>query len=221
MAIVGPAVMAAQLAFVEDYHWAAKTMLEIPWHPRPSMESDRTVFVLPSGPADEYETCGLFFTHSISSARKRIWIATPYFVPDEGIITALQLAALRGVDVRILIPGLPDKPIIKSAAMSFVPQVAEAGVRVFEYGDGFMHQKVMLVDDHTSAIGTANFDNRSFRLNFEITVLTISPEFAGEVEQMLVRDFEKSSEIDDQSLVTRPWWSRLGSRIARLFSPIL
>ena len=126
MSIRGPAVLAAQVVFVEDWHWATQTMPAIPWLPHPSTEADETVFVLPSGPADEFETCGLFFTHVINSSKERIWIASPYFVPDEGIITALQLAALRGVDVRILIPGLPDKPLIKMAAMSYVDQVREA-----------------------------------------------------------------------------------------------
>lgn len=221
MSICGPAVLAAQLAFVEDWHWATETYPDVSWIPQPSSESDRTVFVLPSGPADEYETCGLFFTHAINTAKKRIWIATPYFVPDEGVITALQLASFRGVDVRILIPGLPDKPLIKLAAMSYVRQVIEAGVKVYEYGDGFLHQKVMLVDDHATAIGTANFDNRSFRLNFEITVLTIDDKFTEEVEQMLLADFADSTPIEAEQLDARRWWSVAGSQIARLFAPVL
>lgn len=221
LSIAGPAVIAAQLAFAEDWYWATETLPAISWEPCPSTDSDRMVFVLPSGPADEYETCGLFFTHAINSAKHRIWIATPYFVPDEGVITALQLAAFRGVDVRILIPGLPDKPLIKMAAMPYVRQVIEAGVKVYEYGEGFMHQKVLLVDDHASAIGTANFDNRSFRLNFEITVLTIDDDFTCEVEQMLQNDFAKSTEIDAHELAARPWWFMAASQTARLFAPIL
>ena len=217
----GPAVLSAQLTFVEDWYWATEQIPKIRWEPQPSQNSNQTVFVLPSGPADEFETCGLFFMHAINSAKERIWIATPYFVPDEGIITALQLAALRGVEVRILIPGLPDKPMIKMAAMTYVPQVTEAGVEMYEYGDGFMHQKVVLVDQGLAAVGTANFDNRSFRLNFEVTVLTIDDEFACEVEQMLVKDFSKSTRIDPADLASRPWWSKLGGKVARLFAPVL
>ncbi|QDV47621.1 Major cardiolipin synthase ClsA [Stieleria neptunia] len=221
LSISGPAVLATQLAFVEDWYWATESMPDVTWEPQPSMEHDRMVFVLPSGPADDYETCGLFFTHAINSADDRIWIATPYFVPDEGVITALQLAALRGVDVRVLIPGIPDKPWIKLAAMSYVNQVLQAGVKVYEYGDGFLHQKVVLVDEYASAIGTANFDNRSFRLNFEITVLTIDDDFTSEVEQMLLNDFAHSKEITPDDLAARRWWSVAGSQIARLFAPIL
>jgi cardiolipin synthase len=221
ISIRGPAVLAAQVVFVEDWYWATQTMPSIPWLPHPSAEADQTVFVLPSGPADEFETCGLFFTHVINSAKERIWIASPYFVPDEGIVTALQLAALRGVDVRILIPGLPDKPLIKMAAMSYVDQVREAGVKMYEYGDGFLHQKVVLIDDVTSSIGTANFDNRSFRLNFEISVLTFDEGFAKQVEEMLMRDFENSTLIDSETLASRSRLEKLGSRVARLFSPVL
>ncbi|MDV6032498.1 MAG: cardiolipin synthase [Phycisphaera sp. RhM] len=221
LSISGPAVLATQLAFVEDWYWATETMPTVSWEPQPSKDHDRMVFVLPSGPADDYETCGLFFTHAINSADDRIWIATPYFVPDEGVITALQLAAFRGVDVRVLIPGIPDKPWIKLAAMSYVNQVIQAGVKVYEYGDGFLHQKVVLVDGYASAIGTANFDNRSFRLNFEITVLTIDDEFTDEVEQMLSKDFANSREITRDALAARRWWSVAISQIARLFAPIL
>lgn len=221
MSIAGPAVLALQLAFVEDFYWATQTLPDISWHPQPSPSSDQTVFVLPSGPADEYETCGLFFMHAINSAKERIWIATPYFVPDEGIVTALQLAGLRGVDVRVLIPGLPDKPIIKSAALAYVSQVHNAGVKMYEFGEGFLHQKVMLIDDQVATIGTANFDNRSFRLNFEISALTLDKGFALEVEQMLEDDFAKSTLLDASVVANRSVLAKLGSRIARLFAPIL
>lgn len=221
MAIRGPAVMAAQVVFIEDWYWATQELPQIPWQPHASETGNKIVFVLPSGPADEFETCGLFLSHLISTARQRVWIATPYFVPDEGIVNALQLAALRGVDVRVLIPGLADKPFIKLAAMSYVEQVREAGVQMFEYQNGFLHQKVILVDDDISCVGTANLDNRSFRLNFEISVLTADADFAGQIEKMLTADFEKSIEIDSQRLAARSRLSRLGSGVARLFSPVL
>ncbi|MGI9471222.1 MAG: cardiolipin synthase [Rubripirellula sp.] len=221
LSIVGPAVIATQLAFLEDWYWATQVIPDLPWKPHPSKTADQTVFVLPSGPADEYETCGLFFTHAINSAKHRIWIASPYFVPDEAVITALQLAALRGVDVRIMIPGLADKPFIKWAAMSYVTEVRKAGIKIYEFGDGFLHQKVMLIDDVASTVGTANLDNRSFRLNFEISILTFDAGFATELETMLNHDFERSTLIDDEMMANRSYLSRLGSRVARLFSPVL
>ncbi len=217
----GPATLAAQVAFLEDWHWATGSVPQLNWNPCPARAADKTMFVLPSGPDDEYDTCGLFFTHAINSAKRRIWIASPYFVPDEGIITALQLAAMRGVDVRVIIPGLADKWLVKRAAMAYVPQVTQAGVKMYEYGRGFMHQKVMLLDDDVSVIGTANFDNRSFRLNFEITVVTIDEPFAIEVEQMLRQDIANSKMIDPAAFFKRSLFFKLSSRVARLFSPIL
>ncbi len=218
----GPAIVPAQVCFVEDWHWATGEIPQVPWEPQAAKNgADKTMFVLPSGPDDQYETCGLFFTHLINAAKKRLWIASPYFVPDEGIITALQLAAMRGVDVRIMIPGLPDKWLVKRAAMAYVPLVAEAGIRMYEYGRGFLHQKAALIDDTISLIGTANFDNRSFRLNFEISVVTIDEEFARQTEAMLQRDFDDSHWIDPEEFAQRSLWFRASSRVARLFSPIL
>ncbi|MGI9516369.1 MAG: cardiolipin synthase [Pirellulaceae bacterium] len=218
----GPATMLAQVCFVEDWHWATGKIPQIKWEPQAAKNgADKTMFVLPSGPDDEYETCALFFTHLINYAKERLWIASPYFVPDEGIIMALQLAAMRGVDVRIMIPGLPDKWLVKRAAMAYVPQVAEAGIKMYEYGRGFLHQKAALIDDDISLVGTANFDNRSFRLNFEVSVLTIDEAFAKETEAMLQKDFEDSLWIDPAEFAQRSLWLRASSRVARLFSPIL
>lgn len=219
--VEGPEVLAIQLAFVEDWFWAKREVPKLTWSPHASPDNDRIVFVLPSGPADEFETCSLFFRNAINTAMKRVWIATPYFVPDEGTIGALELAAMRGVDVRILIPGIPDKPFIKLAAMSYVGGMDRAGVRMFEYGDGFLHQKVMLVDDRATCIGTANFDNRSFRLNFEISVVTVDTDFTTEVESMLLADFAKSTLLRAETVESRSFVFKAGSRAARLFSPIL
>ncbi len=221
MRIEGPAALAAQVTFLEDWFWATGRLPQLDWTPRSAPTADKTLFVMPSGPDDENESCGLFFTHAINSAQRRLWIASPYFVPDGSIITALQLAAFRGVDVRIIIPGLPDKWLVKRAAMAYVPPVMAAGVRMFEYGRGFMHQKVVLIDDYISVIGTANLDNRSFRLNFEITVVTIDDQFATDVETMLSNDFANSNEIDAAEFASRGLFFKTSCAIARLFSPIL
>jgi cardiolipin synthase len=221
MRIEGPAVLATQLAFVEDWHWATQSVPQFEWQPHPASNSDRIVFVLPSGPADNYETCGLFFTHLLNCAKRRIWIASPYFVPDEGIVAALKLATMRGVDVRVLIPGLADKWFIKLAAMSYVPRVTQAGVKMYEYAPGFLHQKAIVIDDDISVIGTANFDNRSFRLNFEISVVTIDEAFAREVQSMFEDDFSTSHLMCAEELANRKLTARIGAQVARLFSPIL
>jgi len=219
--IEGPAAICVQLSFVEDWYWATKKILELDWSPRLSEHADRRVLVLPTGPADRLESCGLFFVHAINAAQRRIWIASPYFVPDSSVVHALQLAALRGVDVRILIPERPDHLLVWLAAFSFLRETVEAGVKVAKYLPGFLHQKVLLVDDDVAAIGTANLDNRSFRLNFELTAVVADGSFAREVEAMLVADFEQSRLEGPGTLEEKPWWFRLAARVARLFAPIL
>jgi cardiolipin synthase A/B len=182
---------------------------------------DMHCLVVPSGPADKQETCSLFFVEAISAARKRIWITTPYLVPDEAVFSALRLAALRGVDVRILIPSRRDHIVVFEASRLYAHDSIRAGVRVFRYRPGFLHQKVVLIDDEAAAVGSANLDNRSFRLNFEIMVLTIDRGFAAEVEAMLLRDFAESYEIDRSEYRKSPAWRRMAMHVARLFAPIL
>ncbi len=219
--IEGPAVMAVQLSFVEDWHWAADTVPEVSWEPQPVDTGDIDVLVVPSGPADALETAGLMFVHAINSATDRIWIASPYFVPDESVIGALQLAGLRGVDVRILIPDKPDHLLVYLAAFSFFDEASRTGVKIYRYTEGFMHGKSALVDDAVAAIGTANFDNRSFRLNFEITAFFSDSAFAAQVERMFEDDFARSREMVAADYEDRPFWFKLAVRLARLASPVL
>lgn len=216
----GPAAQAAQIVFLEDWHWATDSVPKLKWDFEPA-PANKPMFILPSGPADEYETCGLFFTHAINSAEKRVWITSPYFVPDDRIITAMQLAAMRNVDVRLIIPDQNDNWLVKWAASTYLPQVIRAGVKVYEYETGFMHQKVMLLDDNVAVVGTANLDNRSFRLNFEMTAMTIDIAFAGELEEMLIGDFGNSRLIDRNSIPDQNLVERIRGRVARLLSPIL
>ena len=216
----GPAVLGVQASFLQDWFWATEDEIEMDWEPDPSDE-DRTALVLASGPADELETCQLLFTHAIESAETRIWIATPYFVPDKGVLSALQLAALRGVDVRILMPRTSDSVLFKFAPYAYLQDVEAAGVTILLYEEGFMHQKAFVVDDDFAAVGTANFDNRSFRLNFEMTVLFCDEGFAGEVARMLERDFEKSTQITRADLEDKPWWFESAVQATRLLAPVL
>ena len=127
--------------------------------------------LIASGPADAVETCGLMFTQVIHMARERLWIASPYFVPDVQILGALKLAVLRGVDVRILIPEKSDHRTVHLASFSYYDRTLPLGIKLYRYTAGFLHQKVFLVDRNCAAVGTANLDNRSFRLNFELTLL--------------------------------------------------
>ncbi len=216
----GPAAGAVQLAFLEDWNWVAGEIPDLHWRAEAVEPRDLPVLVVPSGPADELDTCSLFFTHLINCAQRRLWISSPYFVPDEPVVAALQLAVMRGVDVRILLPGRPDHRSVYLAGISFVEDLRGSGVRLFRFQKGFLHQKVMLCDD-AAIVGTANLDNRSFRLNFEISVLVADAQFAGDLAGMLALDFENSREIDAAALARMTLLTRVASRAARLFAPVL
>jgi cardiolipin synthase len=217
----GPAVLSAELAFATDWLWATRRNLTLDWNVNTGAADDCRVLIFPSDPASEYEEAGLMFHQIISSAQQRIWIASPYFVPDNAIISALQLAALRGVDVRILIPDEPDGVVVGLANWAFTRLLLPMGVRVFRYQGGFMHQKVLLMDEQLSGIGTANFDNRSFRLNFEITMLVQDAKFATQVETMLERDLGSCRQVSQEEMDNKPAWFDFAMSAARLLAPVL
>lgn len=220
LTIEGPAVQGIQLIFQEDWYWAAQETLALAWVPTQSAGGDQSALVIPAGPADELETCNLFFVHVIHMARQRLWITSPYFVPDLGVLNALQLAALRGVDVRIMLPEKPDHLLVYLSSFAYLPAMERAGVKIFRYQPGFLHQKALLVDDDLAAIGTANLDNRSFRLNFELLVLLADRGFADQVRDMLERDFTHCRPARGRDYEKRPAAFRLAVQIARLMSPV-
>jgi cardiolipin synthase len=221
MKLEGPAVFALQLSFIEDWHWATGEILDFDWQAAPAAGGGVPVLVLPSGPADRFETASLMVQHALAAARRRIWIASPYFVPDEGVQAALKLAALRGVDVRVLIPQQPDTPLLYFAAYAFVGPLLEAGVRIYRYEGGFLHCKTILVDDDLAAVGTVNLDNRSFRLNFEITAWVVDAAFVQRMAAKYEHDFAGSRTMRTQDVGAQPWWFRLASRAAYLLAPVL
>lgn len=219
--VVGPAVQGVQLSFIEDWYWACRKVPNLNWTPEHIESRNRVALVLPSGPADALDTCSLFFVHSINSAKSRLWITSPYFVPDDAVMSALKLAAMRGVDVRIMLPEKPDHKLVYLATFSYINETTKAGIKMYRYKEGFLHQKVMLIDDDIATVGTANFDNRSFRLNFELTLLFADKDFAGKVEQMLLDDFNRCRQISSADIEKRSLPFKVAARVARLLSPIL
>ncbi len=221
VALRGPAVLGIQLAFLEDWYWACEEVPKLNWEPLAAATPGSAVLITPSGPADPIETGVLHFVQLINNARQRLWIVSPYFVPDSALLTALQLAALRGVEVRLLLPERPDKWLVYLAASAYLAEVQAVGIRVFRYQAGFLHQKVWLVDDLCATVGTANLDNRSCRLNFEISALLHDVSFCREVEQMLEADFAKARELPRDKATWRQLPMRLAARLAYLFAPVL
>jgi cardiolipin synthase len=219
--IDGPAAIQLQAIVFGDWYWATREIPKLNWRPTPAEDADTPVMILPSSPSRQLEAAGLMFTTALHSARERIWISAPYFVPDEAVMKALFLADLRGVDVRILTTEKPDSLPVHLAAFHYIRHLRDTGIRFYAYTPGFLHQKVMLVDDDFATVGTANFDNRSFRLNFEVTAAVAEREFAAQMEQMFERDFENSVIIDPASIDEKPLYWRLGVALSRLAAPVL
>ncbi|VCU68149.1 putative cardiolipin synthase YwiE [Pigmentiphaga humi] len=217
--LCGPIVAQVQRAFAEDWYWVTESMpaLRTPV----SAPGDMSCLALHSGPADLQETGSLIIVQAIHAAQRRIWLTSPYFVPDSAVQSALRLAVLRGVDVRVLLPCRPDHFMVYQASLLNTYDAVRAGVKVYRYQPGFQHQKVILIDEDAAAVGSANLDNRSFRLNFELTVLTVSPAFAADVEAMLLADFAQSIEVDRGEWGSIPLLQRVVMHVVRLFAPVL
>jgi cardiolipin synthase len=214
----GPAILPLLIAFMEDWYYATGAVPHLPLH-EPPIAGGCKVLSFASGPADEIEICPVIYLSAIRAARNRIWIASPYFVPDTATRFALQHAALSGVDVRVLLPGMADHTLPWLSAYAYYPSMRLAGVRIYRLREGFMHQKVLLVDNHLAMVGSINFDHRSFFLNFEHAVLANDSGFALAVQQMLVQDFSRAAEEDLFKYEAGSFWFRLKVRLASLSSP--
>lgn len=217
----GPVVIQLQGVIASDWYWATRDLPELHWSVQTEDAGDIKAMIIPSAPTQQLETAGLMYVMALNMARERIWLTAPYFVPDEAVMKALELAALRGVDVRIIVPSDSDSRLVYYAAYHYISRLRNLGIKFYEYGPGFLHQKVALIDKQTSLVGTANFDNRSFRLNFEVTALIYDEEFATQMESMLSADFEHAKLLDVESLDDRGFWWQLRVSLARLAAPVL
>jgi len=217
----GPAVLHLQMSFLEDWRWAANDIPRVSWKPEPTEEPGVPVLILPTGPSDPFETASLMIQQLAHLAEDRLWLATPYFVPDEGVVAALKLAAFGGVDVRILIPETTDNKVVQLASQTYYDSLMAAGVQIYQYQGGMMHAKSFLVDDYGAAVSSANLDNRSFRLNFELTALVVDSTFAMQVAHMFEQDFSSSILMQADSFADSPLWYRVLANGANLFAPVL
>ncbi|MEC9311190.1 MAG: phospholipase D-like domain-containing protein, partial [Pseudomonadota bacterium] len=219
--LTGPVVQQLQLTYAQDWHWLTdEPILDLlTWEPEPSPEN-RSALIVPTGPGDTTENGSMMFFSAISAARSRVWIASPYFVPDLDVVAALKHAALRGVDVRILLPGIVDHYLPWLASFAYFDDLQKVGVQVLQYSGGFMHQKTFVVDDTIAAVGTTNMDNRSFRLNFETMALFFDTGAAESVAAMLEDDFTRARSLD-RPLAAQHWSVRLFAPVARLLAPVL
>lgn len=174
-----------------------------------------------SSPDSKWDSMQKLYVRLVSMARNKLYITTPYLIPDESLLTALKISSLSGVDVRLLVPGVPDKKIVHWASRSYYQELMEAGVRVYEYNRGFIHAKVIQVDDRVASVGTANLDIRSLHLGFEVNAIVYDEEVVRTLEEDFFRDLKHSVEIDPETWNERPLRKHLAEATARLFSPLL
>ena len=222
--ITGPAAQVAQAGFVVDWLWAGGDPADVQQEPSLIAGNEETktpVLLFPTGPADTLPACSLGLMQLIGSAKNRLWLTTPYFVPDLDVLNMLKLAALRGVDVRVMIPDRPDHTIVWLAGFAYADEILHAGVKLYRYTAAFMHHKVILIDDNVAAVGTVNFDNRSLHLNFENTVIVFDEAFAGEVAAMLEADFENSRLYNEDPYAEFHPTVRMLAPATRLLAPLL
>jgi cardiolipin synthase A/B len=221
--IEGPPVSDLQVAFLEDWHFAAGTAP----HARdyfPDLDAAGRgpwVQVLASGPDHDSYAIERFCFAAITGAQHRVLITTPYFVPNEPLLAALTTAAMRGVDVQVLVPRRSDSWLVTAAARSYFEELARQGVRFHEYGPPMLHAKTLVVDDEISLVGTANMDNRSFRLNFEIAAVFYDRGIADTLAAMFHADLSRAVTYRLREARRAPLRTRLVESSARLFSPLL
>jgi cardiolipin synthase len=220
--VQGPAVHHLQEVFAEDWWFATETKLtQDAYFPPLPPAGQAVVHVVASGPDDPARAIHATLFHAIATAQKRVWIATPYFVPDEPIAMALETAARRGVDVRLLVPNRSDHPLADRAGESFLPVLLEAGGRVYRYEAGMLHSKLVAIDGRWGTLGSANMDIRSFRLNFEVNLIVLSPEITGHIEAIFERDLTQASPVSRSELGARSLHHQLAVAACRLLAPIL
>ena len=220
LAIEGDVVRWLQLVFLEDWSYAAGTAVRDRSFWAPPREGPIVAQAVPSGPDSPWEALHRVHVEAIHQADRRVWLVTPYFVPGEAARMALTSAALRGLDVRVIVPVRGDSAVVTAAARSYFDGLVEAGVRVFEYQPRMLHGKALLVDDTTCLIGTANFDPRSFKLNFELALLVDDRDLARRLEREMLDNIASATEVR-AGAPKPPFARRLAEAWARLLSPLL
>ncbi|MEC1719248.1 cardiolipin synthase [Schinkia azotoformans] len=220
----GEAVRSLQLIFLQDWYYTTGVTLLTPIYLSPNLVEDEEfggVHLLAGGPDNDWNVIKNVFFAMITSAKKSIWIESPYFIPDDDILSALRVAALSGIDVKVILPSKPDKRLVFYASRSYYTELLEAGIKVYEYSNGFLHSKIIIVDQELASIGTSNMDMRSFHLNFEVNAFLYRTKSAEALVNDFLNDIENSNEVLLAKYKERPKLQRLHESTARLFSPLL
>ena len=218
----GDSVHMLQMTFLNDWYFITRESIEgREYYPVPDEHGRQLVQVIASGPDSDWESIRETFFTALATAERKIYIETPYFVPDESIIMALKTAALSGIDVRLIVQGIPEYKLTYWASRSYFEELLKAGVKVYKYYKGILHSKVMLVDDVVGIVGSANMDIRSFQLNFEVSALFYNRGFVARLEEDFMQDLACSEQVQYEQFQRRTLSDRFKESGARLLSPLL
>jgi cardiolipin synthase A/B len=225
MVLTGEAVYTLHNVFLLDWEYVSREKVlddhKAVKKPHDEDELDGAIQVVASGPDTQQGIMSHFYYALMSSATKSIWIATPYFVPDEAIRTALRVAAAKGIEVRIMVPEINDSYLTQYASRSYFSELLRDGAEIYSYKKGFLHQKVIIVDGNIASIGTANMDMRSFHLNFEVNVFLFGTSSIRDLVAHYEEDILDSEKISPVQYHKRGLWERSKESFARLFSGVL
>ena len=225
--IVGSGVYGLQQRFIRDWNASTKEAQQRvdhyrPYFPKIKVGSGTTALqIVSSGPDSPLEEIKLGYLRLINAAQDHIWIQTPYLIPDDSVLDALRVAAHSGVDVRIMVPNKPDHAFVYRATQYYARSLAEEGVTIYFYQNGFLHAKTMVVDGKMASVGSANMDFRSFKLNFEINCFMYDPNLTERLERLYIRDIRHSRVMTPERFAAQPGWLRFKQTFSRLLSPIL
>ena len=224
--MTGDGVHHLTLRFMMDWNFCAPSHA-LPLHhryfPKIPYESGSGIRMqlVCSGPDTRYPSILYGYNKMLTEANKSIYIQTPYFVPDESMFVALRIAALAGLDVRIMIPANPDHPFVYWAALSYLGDLLDSGVRCYEYENGFIHSKTIMIDSKVCSVGTANMDVRSFKLNFESNAFIYDEETTLELEEAFMRDIAHCKQLTLEMYLNRSKYVKIKESLSRLLSPLL
>lgn len=222
--IKGDAVNALQLRFILDWN-SQSTRDNLTYESRyfPDVDSGGTIGIqiASSGPDEDWEQIKYGYLKMISSAKESIYIQSPYFIPDQAFLDSIKIAALGGVDVNIMVPNKRDHPFVYWATLKNVASLLEAGVNVYHYDNGFLHSKTLVIDDEVASVGTANMDNRSFTLNFEVNAFIYDEGVARSLKQAFINDMKLSNKLTSEAYAKRNILVKFKEGISQLLSPIL
>ncbi len=221
--IKGSAIDSLEMRFLMDWRFAARDPLSNTdiYFPERKPEGNSAVQIVSSGPDMNYPAIKNGYLKLINKAKRNLYIETPYLIPDDSILEALKIAALSGVDVRLMIPYKPDHFYVYWASLSYVGELLKAGVRCYQYQKGFLHSKIVCADGFASSVGTANLDIRSFELNFEVNAFIYNEEITRQLEEKFILALQDCTEITLETYAARPMRVRFKEGLFRLLSPIL